>query len=256
MANSSTSDPRPQPRISAVPMIRRQGQPRIITYMNLIVLILSVLLIFLISLDTFKKINFLESHHYMVFQFWVCVFFIADFFVEFAFTPLNKWSFVKRRLLFLLLSIPYLNIINLCDIQLSGEVLYFVRFIPLARGALALSIVIGYLSHNAVTSLFMSYITILIMVTYFCSLIFFAMEQPVNHAVTSYWSALWWALMDMTTVGSNISPVTLSGKVVAVILPIMGMIMFPLFTVYFTDAVRRNSRTTEQAHDQDDNTQQ
>ena len=36
-----------------------------------------------------------------------------------------------------------------------------------------MSIVIGYLSSNAVTSLFMSYLVILLMITYFCSLIFF-----------------------------------------------------------------------------------
>ncbi|WP_303742411.1 ion channel [uncultured Duncaniella sp.] len=170
----------------------------------------------------------------MVFQLWVCIFFIADFFMELTYSD-KKWSFVRRRLAFLLLSIPYLNIINLTGMHLSGDVLYFVRFIPLARGALAMSIVIGYLSSNAVTSLFMSYIVILLMITYFCSLIFYAMEQPVNYQVTTYWSALWWALMNMSTVGCDISPVTVAGKIVAVILPIAGMIVFPLFTVYLTN---------------------
>ena len=209
-------------------------RPRIIEVMNLIVLVLSVLLIVFISVDTFEKVDFLENHSYMVFQLWVCVFFIADFFLELTYSD-RKWSFVRRRLAFLLLSIPYLNIINLAGMQLSGDVLYFVRFIPLARGALAMSIVIGYLSSNAVTSLFMSYIVILLMITYFCSLIFYAMEQPVNYQVTSYWSALWWALMNMSTVGCDISPVTAAGKIVAVILPIAGMIVFPLFTVYLTN---------------------
>ncbi|WP_289818467.1 potassium channel family protein [uncultured Duncaniella sp.] len=210
----------------------RPRRPRIIEVMNLIVLILSVLLIVFISVDTFK--NFLENHSYMVFQLWVCIFFIADFFMELTYSD-KKWSFVRRRLAFLLLSIPYLNIINLTGMHLSGDVLYFVRFIPLARGALAMSIVIGYLSSNAVTSLFMSYIVILLMITYFCSLIFYAMEQPVNYQVTTYWSALWWALMNMSTVGCDISPVTVAGKIVAVILPIAGMIVFPLFTVYLTN---------------------
>jgi len=204
----------------------RPRRPRIIEVMNLIVLILSVLLIVFISVDTFKKVNFLENHSYMVFQLWVCIFFIADFFMELTYSD-KKWSFVRRRLAFLLLSIPYLNIINLTGMHLSGDVLYFVRFIPLARGALAMSIVIGYLSSNAVTSLFMSYIVILLMITYFCSLIFYAMEQPVNYQVTTYWSALWWALMNMSTVGCDISPVTVAG--------IAGMIVFPLFTVYLTN---------------------
>lgn len=45
--------------------------------------------------------------------------------------------------------------------------------------------------------------------------------------------------MNMTTVGCNISPVTVAGKIIAVILPMCGMIIFPLFTVYLTDYVTR-----------------
>ena len=45
--------------------------------------------------------------------------------------------------------------------------------------------------------------------------------------------------MNMSTVGCNISPVTPAGKIVAVILPVSGMIIFPLFTVYLTDYVTR-----------------
>ncbi len=125
------------------------------------------------------------------------------------------------------------------DIHLSHDALYFVRFIPLARGALALSIVISYLSSNAVTSLFMSYLVIMILVAYFCSLIFYQREAGVNPQVNSYWTALWWSAMNLSTVGCDISPVTVSGKIVAVILPITGMVIFPLFTVYLTDYVTR-----------------
>lgn len=206
--------------------------------MNVIVLILSVMLIVWISIDTFERVNFLNNHSYMAFQFWVCVVFIIDFFVEMHYSD-DKWRFFRHRLLFLLLSIPYLNIINQMDIHLSHDALYFVRFIPLARGALALSIVISYLSSNAVTSLFMSYLVIMILVAYFCSLIFYQREAGVNPQVNSYWTALWWSAMNLSTVGCDISPVTVSGKIVAVILPVTGMVIFPLFTVYLTDYVTR-----------------
>lgn len=206
--------------------------------MNIIVLLLSVMLIVWISIDTFERVNFLNNHSYMSFQFWVCVVFIIDFFVEMHYSD-DKWRFFRHRVLFLLLSIPYLNIINQMDIHLSHDALYFVRFIPLARGALALSIVIGYLSSNAVTSLFMSYLVIMVLVAYFCSLIFYQREAGVNPQVNSYWTALWWSAMNLSTVGCDISPVTVSGKIVAVILPVTGMVIFPLFTVYLTDYVTR-----------------
>lgn len=209
--------------------------------MNYIVIVLSLILIVWISIDTFNKQNFLENHKYMVFQFWVCVFFILDFFVELYYAE-NKWRFVCHRIVFLLLSIPYLNIINLMDFHLDANALYFVRFIPLARGALALSIVMGYVSSNAITSLFMSYIVILVAVAYFCSLIFYQREMGVNPDVKTYWTALWWTMMNLVTVGCSISPVTVVGKVIAVVLPIFGMIIFPLFTVYLTDYVTRQTK--------------
>lgn len=210
--------------------------------MNMLVFLLSVLLIVVISVDTFNKVQLLDSHKYMTFQFWVCVVFILDFFVC-LFLADRKWRFVRGRIFFLLLSIPYLNIISLCDIHLSHEALYFIRFVPLARGALALSIVIGYISKNAVVSMFYSYLSICVLIVYFCSLILFQCEQPVNPDVNSYLTALWWSAMEMVTVGCNISPMTVAGKIVVVILPIVGVVVFPLFTVYIADFVKRNSNS-------------
>ena len=42
------------------------------------------------------------------------------------------------------------------------------------------------------------------------------------------------ARMNVTTVGAAIFPVTAVGKVVCVLLPIVGMIFFPIFTVYIS----------------------
>ena len=212
--------------------------------MDIVVLVLSVMLIVWISIDTFEKINFLENHQYMTFQFWVCIVFILDYVVEILASD-DPGHTARSRLFFLLLSIPYLNIINLLHLQLSHDAIYFVRFIPLMRGALAMSIVIGYLSKNAISSLFLSYITIMLLVAYFGSLIFYQREYGVNPMVKSYGDALWWTAMNLVTVGSNITPVTVSGKVIGVILPITGMIIFPLFTVYLTNFVTRNSKNKD-----------
>lgn len=219
--------------------------PRFMVYlhrfMDFVVIALSIMLIVWISIDTFEKIDFLQNHQYMTFQFWVCVVFIIDYIVE-VISSEDRGRTARKRLLFLLLSIPYLNIINQLDLHLNHDALYFVRFIPLMRGALAMSIVIGYLSKNAISSLFLSYITIMLLVAYFGSLIFYQREYGVNPDVKSYGDALWWTAMNLVTVGCNISPVTVSGKVVAVVLPITGMIIFPLFTVYLTNYVSRNTK--------------
>ena len=219
----------------------------VLNFMHLTVLVLSVALIVYISIDTFNDVQFLENENYMTFQLWVCIVFIFDFFIEMFYAP-NKWRYVRNRLAFLILSIPYLNLLPVMTMfHITPDVLFFLRFIPLCRGALALSIVMGYVSSNAVSSLFASYIVIMLMVTYFGSLIFFQREHHINPQVETYWSALWWAFMNMATVGCYINPMTVAGKIVAVILPIAGMIIFPLFTVYLTSYVQRHAHLLKQS---------
>lgn len=209
--------------------------------MQFIVIAMSVLLIVFISYDTFQGQNFMQNRLYMKYQFWMCLFFVADYFIEMAFAE-NRWRYAWRRLPFLIISIPYLNLLPLLHLQ-AAEHLYLIRYIPLTRAALAISIIFSYFSKNAVTSFFMSYIVILLMIVYFGSLIFFQYEHGVNKQVTDYWMALWWAAMNVTTVGCYINPMTIEGRIVAIILPITGTIIFPLFTVYLTDFVKRHSRS-------------
>lgn len=216
---------------------------KIKTALYILVLALSLGLIVYISIDTFTGVNFLDDRHYMVYQFWVCVLFMIDFVVE-LFLADDKVNYFKHRWFFLLLSIPYLNIINLWHIDFAPETLYFIRFIPLARGALALAIVIGYLTDNRLSSLFLSYVTITLSVIYFGSLIFYQLESPVNNMVPNYGASLWWAFMDATTIGSDIYPMTVVGKILGVVLAALGMMMFPLFTVYITNWVQRYYKRT------------
>ena len=68
------------------------------------------------------------------------------------------------------------------------------------------------------------------------------MEHGPNPLVKGYGDALWWAFMDVTTVGSNIIAVTPTGRVLSVLLAALGMMMFPIFTVYVTSLVERRNK--------------
>lgn len=46
--------------------------------------------------------------------------------------------------------------------------------------------------------------------------------------------------MNVTTLGASIIPVTEIGKILTVVLGTVGMLMFPLFTVYVTNLVQRS----------------
>lgn len=213
---------------------------------RIIVLVLSLALIVFISYDTFKGINFLESSLYMNFQFWVCIVFLLDFFVGLILADDRRY-YLAHRWFFLLISIPYLNIIEVFNIQFSPEALYYIRFIPLVRGAYSFEIVVGYISTNRAFSLLTQYAVMLVSIVYFCSLIFYYEEKAVNSNVSDYWDALYWACMDCSTVGSYINAVTVVGKILSVVLPVAGMMMLPLFTVFVTSRVKEyNDRKSQQ----------
>ena len=201
--------------------------------LHVIILLLSLFLIISISIDTFKNLPFLTQGSYLKIQLWICTFFIFDFILEFFL------HYLRTHFVFLIISIPYINIFDYYHVAFSPEIRYFLRFIPLIRGGYALAIVVGWLSYNKASSLFTSYLTMLLATVYFSSLIFFVLEHKVNPLVPDYGEALWWAFMDVTTVGSNIYAVTVTGKVLSVLLAALGMMMFPIFTVYVTSLVQK-----------------
>ena len=79
---------------------------------------------------------------------------------------------------------------------------------------------------------------------------FYYMEHGVNPPVKTYWDAFDWALMNVTTVGSNIFGVTKIGQILAVILAAAGMIFFPIFTAYVTTIFQRKRKETNGTADE------
>ena len=208
--------------------------------LHVIILLLSLFLVISISVDTFKGIPFYTQSLYMKVQLWICILFLFDFILE-LFLSKDKLRYFGTHFLFLLVAIPYQNIIAYMGWTFSPEITYMLRFIPLVRGGYAMAIVVGWLTYNKASSLFISYLTMLLATVYFASLAFFVMEHKVNPLVVGYGDALWWAFMDVTTVGSNISAITVTGRVLSVVLAALGMMMFPIFTVYVTSLVQKSN---------------
>ena len=72
--------------------------------------------------------------------------------------------------------------------------------------------------------------------------------------VHEYSDALWWAFMDVTTVGSNIYAVTPTGKILSVVLAALGMMMFPIFTVYVTSLVQKANQRKQEYYEKNKDT--
>lgn len=222
-----------------VPETAEERAKRIVSFVaHTVVLVLSLGLIVFISYDTFANIPLLTDRTYMWFQFIVCILFLTDFFISLGMSP-DKRHYAATHWFFLLISIPYLNIIDMFNLELSQEAMYYLGFVPLVRGAYSLAMVVGYISSNRATSIVSSYGIILASIIYFAALIFYRQEKVINSDVTTFWDALWWACMNVTTIGCDINPMSVAGKVCAVVLASSGMLMLPLFTVMVTDMVKK-----------------
>lgn len=208
--------------------------------LNFLIIVASLILIINISIESFRNDSFLEHSIYFDIQFWICIFFTIVFLIFFYLSD-NKIIFLSKYSILLLLSIPYLAILDYTPIHLSSEEIYLISFIPLVRGGVALIVMILLLVERNSTALLISYIILLFSTIYFITLIFFIFERNVNWQVTTYSDALWWAGMTVTTVGSQIVPITQVGKIVTTILAATGMTTFPVFTVYFSSVVNHFS---------------
>ena len=172
------------------------------------------------------------SRTYLAIQFVVCLVFLCDFFVRWAAAE-RPGRFFWRNLPFLLLSVPYLNILAWSGVDMTHDWGVLVGLIPLLRAFLAMVIIVRWLvSENRMRRLFFAYIFTVVIFTYISGLVFYDYEVLVNPKLHGFGNALWWAWMNVTTVGAEIFPVTAVGKVFCVLLPSLGMMFFPIFTTY------------------------
>lgn len=206
-------------------------------FLRLLILILSIVLLVLISYSTFKYDDpFYRSEFNQRVEFWVCIIFLIDLGFEF-FLVKNKTKYFLRYFLFFLVCIPYPTILPLIGWSPPREIVYMLRFAPLIRSAYALGIVVGWFTYRSSSRVFFTYLWILIVGVYIGSLAFYVFEYNVNPLVKTYGDALWWSTMEAVTVGSNIEAVTTIGKVLSVVVAMLGMLVIPMFTVYITNIV-------------------
>ena len=210
-----------------------QNDNRHVKFLNILVLISSLAILVVISIELLSSSAFPSERFVLNFHLVVCSFFLADFFVRWYYSH-EGWHFLGRNLFLLLVSIPYLNIVYATHAQLTHAAWVLLRLIPIARGIYGVSMIVSWMTRSKMTNLFTTYLVILFTTVYFCSIMFYFVEHGPNPMVKDYWDAFNWSLMNVTTVGSNIFGVTKLGQSLAVVLAAAGMIFFPIFTAYVT----------------------
>lgn len=212
--------------------------------LHLSAFMLSLLLVISISIDTFRGIPFYDDANYLDLQFWICVLLILLFGVE-VYNADDSWRYFGRHVFFLLLVVPYLTLFDWFGVELSSEVEFLFRFIPLVRGYIAFTVIAYALMRDLTAGLLITYIVVLFSFIYYCSLVFYVLEVSVNPMLHNFWDSLWYSCMTATTAGCSIQAVTTVGKVISVLLALAGMMLLPVFTVYLTNIIRYGHITQE-----------
>lgn len=207
---------------------------------RILVVLASALLVAAISVDAFATDgDILLRGFYRSVQLPVCVVFLIGFFVDMYVSP-RRARYFFSHLIILVLSIPYTAIVGAAGVKFGATASYVIHFVPTVRAVMALVVLVVFISKNRLVGFFLSYVLILALMVYFSSLIFFLYEGAgANPGVVSYWTALWWCVLQATTLGASFYACTTVGKAVAMALSVTGVMMFPVFTVYFTGVVRK-----------------
>lgn len=205
------------------------------TFTRLINLIAGVALLVGISIEVLTGDHQSYSTWYMWLQLAVCVIFMIDFAAAMMATDRESRRWFWLNMLFFLISIPYLNILSWLNVVPHRGVAIAVAALPLLRSFIAMGVVVWWFIAGKVSRIFAAYLFTVVCFTYLAALIFYDYEVLVNDKLHGFGNAFWWAWMNTTTVGAAIFPVTTIGKVLAVLLPSLGMMFFPIFTIYVTN---------------------
>ncbi len=218
--------------------IARKGLQQVARSLSLIG---ALILIAAVSIEIISGDHIAFSPEYMILQLIVCLIFLFDWLVRLS-ADQRRGHYFLSHLLFLILAIPWLNIFEWADFRLDRSEAMAVATMPLLRSYLALYVVVRWMVEGRAKRLLWAYIITVVVFTYISALLFYDYEVGVNAHLHGFGNALWWAWMNVTTVGAAIFPVTAVGKVICVLLPIVGMAMFPIFTVYVTTLYAERSR--------------
>ncbi len=208
--------------------------------LGVLTLLAGVALIVTLTGDVLEGDTGVWNRSYMVVQLLTCGVLACDFFARLHYAD-NRRQYMAHSWPILLLAIPYLNILHWVGVHPGMDWYFVLKCVPLIRIFWMIWIVVLWLGRGKrALSLLWSYILSVVAIAYVSALIFYAYESGRNPGVDSLGNSLWWAWMSLSTAGASVVPVTTIGKILAVFLPCVGMMLFPVFTVYYTTLVTSN----------------
>ena len=156
------------------------------------------------------------------------LFFLVEFMVRLALSK-DRRRFLLFRWWELLAAIPFTNVTT--QALRSLKFIRLVELVRIVRATVRLEATGEALGSYTDHPYVLESLSSLIAVLFTSSVIFYALESGTNTKVTSLWDAFWWSTATLTTTGyGDISPVTTGGRIVAIFLMLIGVVMIAAFT--------------------------
>jgi voltage-gated potassium channel len=171
--------------------------------------------------------------------------FCAEYVGKLAFAP-SRREYVRRAwfdLVIILLSPPFL----VPSAMQGARAVRALRFLRVVRAAAVATIGLKEASEAFRHRQFHYVVLTTAVVVSLGAFGIFEVERGENKAITTIGDAFWWAVVTTTTVGyGDVSPVTTEGRLIAVVLMMLGIGFIGVLTATITSLFLNPVKTTEQ----------
>jgi len=190
-------------------------------------LILSIYVVLQLSFEVILDLSERTQLILTWIDFTICIVFLLDWFFFFL-RSTEKKQYLKTRFIDLVASIPFTQILRPLRILRIVRIVRTLRIVRSLKGAFPL---LRVLLKNPARSALSVYLTITLVIYFYCSVGLYNVEREVNSSISNFGDVLWMSFTTLTSVGyGDIYPVTGGGRILAAVLVITGMGLFSLLT--------------------------
>jgi voltage-gated potassium channel len=215
---------------------RRDGR---IIYLELVVLVLSLYSLGALTADLLLPLDAELRLLLRRIDNFVCVVFLLDFFVHLALAP-SKRAFLRMGWIDLLSSIPEIGWLR------WGRVFRVFRILRALRSFRAFY---AHFSTERARGTFVMVGLMALITVLLATITVLEVEHRVPGAnIRTAGDALWWAFATVTTIGyGDFYPVTMAGRIVAVVLVVFGLSFLGTFTAYVASFFLEKTQLKEES---------
>ena len=201
-------------------------EPEKLSFLNILILVLSIYVLLALAIDTFFKLPLQVSRTLLIVDHMICAVFLFDFLVRFQ-RAKNKLKFMQWGWIDLISSIPTFEFMRV------GRAFRLIRLLRILRAFRSTKHLILHIFKRRTEGALTSAAVIAVLMIIFSSLAILQVEDAPNSNIKTAEDAIWWAYVTITTVGyGDKYPVTSEGRLIAALLMTVGVALFGTFTAY------------------------